>query len=213
MVFTFTWQLDWVQERKVLQSIGFADVHHKGSGVAGGCSMGLAWYHQWELSKLGGEILELWVRESPGDKNWLVRPPGVRVAGWSGGQCHSFLIFLETGNDNWYSLRMHMHTYTHHSFSGPPDNTNRARMWGWKWGTDQPSGDQTWVKRMLRPLRGRKGIYTLEHLKTTVTVISNFIPKFNKSKQLSLVNCITQISKSCRILKGIQCWVLDMKLP
>lgn len=44
--------------------------------------------------------------------------------------------------------------------------------------------------------RGRKGLYTPELLKTMAMVVfttfswcfSNFIPKFNKSKQLSLIN-------------------------
>jgi hypothetical protein len=32
---------------------------------------GVVTTHQWEFSYLGGEILELWVWETPWDKNWL----------------------------------------------------------------------------------------------------------------------------------------------
>jgi hypothetical protein len=42
---------------------------------------GMVATHQWEFSKLGGEILGLWVRESLHDKNWPARPSELRVAG------------------------------------------------------------------------------------------------------------------------------------
>ena len=56
------WWLILVQERKV-QSKGLPEVHHKGRGSFE------AWGWRgsdrpWELSELGGEISELWVRES-----------------------------------------------------------------------------------------------------------------------------------------------------
>jgi hypothetical protein len=47
--------------------------------------------HQWELSDLDGEILELWVRESPRDKNWPARLL------WLSGNSLFILIFPATG--------------------------------------------------------------------------------------------------------------------
>ena len=80
-------------ERWGEQSKGLSHVPHR--RLWGFWSMGLVW----ELSELGGEILELWVRESLWDKNWLVRV--LRVAGSSSGTCWSFLIFPPT----WIYLR------------------------------------------------------------------------------------------------------------
>jgi hypothetical protein len=45
---------------------------------------------QWELRDLGGEILELWVKESPQDKKWLARLPKLRAAGCTLETRHSF---------------------------------------------------------------------------------------------------------------------------
>jgi hypothetical protein len=61
VVFFFLWWLDWVPEKKVREkkdSVGLPDVHHKGLGCFEACS----WHTNnppRELSKLGGEILEL----------------------------------------------------------------------------------------------------------------------------------------------------------
>jgi hypothetical protein len=50
----------WIPERKVWwQSVGLPDMLHKRSWGVLKNGVGMAVIHQWELSELGGEILEL----------------------------------------------------------------------------------------------------------------------------------------------------------
>ena len=71
MVFSFMEQLNWVPERKV-QRCGFARSTPQEAVGIWKHGAGVVVTHQWELYKLGGEISELRVRESPRGENSLL---------------------------------------------------------------------------------------------------------------------------------------------
>jgi hypothetical protein len=60
VVFSFTRWLNWVPERKIWQqSVALREVHPKKAMGIFKCGAGVVLTHQWELSKLDGEISEL----------------------------------------------------------------------------------------------------------------------------------------------------------
>jgi hypothetical protein len=72
----------WVWQMCTTKAMG---VLKHGTGVVAIC--------QRELSELGGDILELWVKKSPQEMNRPVRPLGMRVVRSSIGTCCSFKYF------------------------------------------------------------------------------------------------------------------------